>query len=112
MESSGAAFGNVTDRLVRAAVDRARSRRLLLEPDAQNAIGDFASRAAMELQDQGLLDDEEAVGRAEQSIVRIVDAVPAPFERREARQEPPPAITEADVMQAFGGLCPGLWPLC
>jgi len=102
----------VTDRLVRAAVDRARSRRLLLGTDAQNAIGEFASRAGIELQEQGLLADEEAVSRAEQSIVSIIDALPASFERRGAEQEPPPLIGEAAVMQAFAGLCPGLWPIC
>lgn len=112
MESSGAAFGNVTDRLVRAAVARARSRRQLLSRDGQTALGELASRAALELQEQGLLDDEVAVARTEQSIVRVVDALPRPLERRGARQEPPAEVGEAAVMQAFGGLCPGLWPLC
>jgi hypothetical protein len=113
MESSGPAFGNVTARLVRVAVDRARSRRVPLSPDGRDAVGELATRAAQALQEQELLTDEPAIERAEQSIQRLIDRLPvSEFERREARYEPPVVVGEGDVMQAFAGLCPGLWPIC
>jgi hypothetical protein len=101
-----------TDRLARTSVSAARSRGVILVRDGQDALGDLVSRAASELADQGLLDDAAAVARAERSILRLVNALPAPdVETREAGAAPPFA-DEAAVMRALAGLCPGLWPLC
>ena len=52
MEASGPAFGNVTNRLVKVAVGRARSRSVPLQRDGQDAIGTLASQAAEALQKQ------------------------------------------------------------
>jgi hypothetical protein len=113
LEAGGGSFGNVTDRFVRAAVQRARSRRVVIPPDGQDALGEFASRAASELANRRLLDDDDAVNRAEESIVRIVDALPTGgLERRGAGARGPTFADEAVVRQVVAGLCPGLWPIC
>jgi hypothetical protein len=112
LEGSGPEFRNVMDRLVRAGLLRARGRRLFLDQGAEEAVRSLASRATTQLQAQGLIDDEHAIARAEESIVRVIDSLPAPeFERREGGL-PPPTVDELVVMRAFAGLCPGLWPLC
>lgn len=113
MEAGGPAFGNVTDRLVKTAVGRARSRGVPLSRDGQEAVGALASRAAQALQEEELLADDEAIEHAEQSIQRLVDRLPVPeFERRQADYVPTFEVGEEEVMRAFAGLCPGLWPIC
>ena len=113
MEGGNPRLANVTNRLATLATSAAKERGVILVPEGQDALGELVSRAALALGDEGLLDDDRAVDRAEQALVTLVDQLPTPgLERRAAGGPPPQRVGEQDIMAAFAGLCPGLWPLC
>lgn len=105
----------VNDRLLRATRSAARAQSVDLSPEGDRALRDLVSRAVRGIDDQGLIDDDDAITRAERSLVQITGELAAPhIGQGVGPPSPTPTgrIGGNEVMRAFRGLCPGLWPLC
>lgn len=118
MHDSGPQLPNVRSRLASAAVDRARQERLQLASSGQDALGDLVTQAVDRLADEELLGDDDAIARAEASLIRVVDELAihrSPSRERHdlgERTSKSPDVDEAAVQQVVAGLCPGFWPFC
>jgi hypothetical protein len=112
MQGSGPQYPAVVNRLTKTAVDEAKRRRLPLVPQGQDALGELASRAALELQDRGLLADESSIARAEDSMRILVQALPGPGVEKRSAGVRDTRLGAAQVDAALMSLCPGLFPLC
>ena len=87
---------------------------LVLDPAAQQRVGELIATAADTLEAEGRLDDPAAVGDAEHAIRRVLTGAyrrSAGIERREAGRGGPALVKEAAIIDVLRGICP-LWPIC
>lgn len=107
----------VQARLLRAATRMTAKARIELNSQAQDRLGTLIAEATGRLEREGQLDDEGALGTAEEAVQTLIRAVVRGQlkgqreYRYESPQAPPLFVTEAALDQALRGICP-LWPIC
>ncbi len=116
MESLGPRLAHVSNRLAKTAADHAQEAELPLTAGGQDALGVLVTQAVDRLLDDGQLDNDTLVARAEASLIRVVDELAAlelvgeTSPPREAAAKP--LLDETAVREVVAGLCPGFWPFC
>jgi hypothetical protein len=105
--------GVIHDQLTRTAAVVTEAFDLELQEDAKAAADRLLEMAAVQIIDEGLGDDDQALRRAEASVMRVlVEAGQDASTTHGFGGEIIRNVTARNLEQAFRRLCPGFWPFC